>query len=513
MKTQPIKSSRKPKGFPMTATTNYLAYDLGASSGRAVIGRFDGERIALEEVHRFENNGIPIGANYYWDILRLYEEMRIGLRKAVQSAKTLNGLGFDTWGVDFGLLDAQDELLGNPRCYRDARTQGMFSEVFKRIPREDVFEQTGIQFMELNTLYQLLAMRLQNAPQLNIAKTFLTMPDLFNFWFTGRKTCEFTNATTTQFYDPRKKTWAYDLLDTLSIPTDMFPEIIQPGTILGATRDTLNQELGISPVDVIAPACHDTGSAVAAVPLGSPDDVYISCGTWALMGAEISKPAINKKALEHNFTNEGGVCNTFRFLKNITGLWLVQECRRVWNLAGKNYDWTQLSALANEAPLLKSFIDPDHADFGTPGDMPKRIQQACKKNDQPIPETHGQIVRTALESLALKCRYTLHQLEDALGKTMGNIHIVGGGIQNTLLCQFIASATGRTVLAGPIEATAMGNLLIQAMAKGQVGSHSELREIVRNSTQIKTYEPAHTDAWNDAYQTFASRVVNNRNDQ
>ena len=490
----------------MPATSNYVAFDLGASSGRAVLGQFDGTRINLEEIHRFENNGIPVGNNYYWDILSLYEEMRTGLRKATQSAQTLNGLGFDTWGVDYGLLDAQDELLGNPRCYRDARTQGMFEETFKRVSREEVFEQTGIQFMELNTLYQLVAMRLQNAPQLEMAKTFLTMPDLFNFWFTGNKACEFSNATTTQFYDPRKKNWAYDLLNTLDIPTEMLPEIIPPGTLLGPTQKALNDDLGISPIDVIAPACHDTGSAVAAVPMVNADDVYISCGTWALMGAEIPQPAINAKALEHNFTNEGGVCNTFRFLKNITGLWLVQECRRIWNLAGKNYDWTQLTNLAQDAPALQSWIDPDHANFGTPGDMPKRIQEACAKSNQPVPQSDGEIIRTALESLALKCRFTLAQLENALGKTMGNIHIVGGGIQNTLLCQFIANATGRPVLAGPIEATAMGNLLMQAMAKGQIASLSELREIVRNSTTITTYEPQDKQAWDDAYGTFEKRL-------
>lgn len=490
----------------MPATSNYLAFDLGASSGRAVIGKFDGKCINLEEVHRFENNGVPVGNNYHWDVLRLYEEMRTGLRKAVQTAQSLNGLGFDTWGVDYGLLDAQDELLGNPRCYRDARTQGMFEETFKRVPREEVFEQTGIQFMELNTLYQLLSMRLQNAPQLEMAKTFLTMPDLFNFWFTGNKACEFSNATTTQFYNPRKKAWAYDLLNALDIPTDLFPEIIPPGTILGPTQKALNEDLGISPIDVIVPACHDTGSAVAAVPLSTANDVYISCGTWALMGAEIAEPAINAKALKNNFTNEGGVCDTFRFLKNITGLWLVQECRRIWNLAGKSYNWELLTKMAQDAPALQSFIDPDHANFSTPGDMPKHIQDACDKSGQSIPQNDGAVIRTALESLALKCRYTLTQLENALGKTMGNIHIVGGGIQNTLLCQLIANATGRTVLAGPIEATAMGNLLMQVMAKGQIASLSELREIVRNSTTIKNYEPKDKQAWDDAYGRFEKLI-------
>lgn len=486
----------------MSATTDYLAYDLGASSGRAVIGRFDGTRITLEEMHRFENNGVPVGNNYYWDILRLYSEVQIGLRKATQTSKKLNGIGFDTWGVDYGLLDAQDELLGNPRCYRDERTHGMLEEAFKAVSREDIFDQTGIQFMELNTLYQLLAMRVQNAPQLDMARTFLTMPDLFNFWLTGIKACEFSNATTTQFYNPREKNWAYDLLNKLQIPTEMLPEVVQPGTILGPTREALNKELGIQPIDVIAPACHDTGSAVAAVPLGQPDDIYISCGTWALLGAEISEPVINEKALRHNFTNEGGVCQTFRFLKNITGLWLIQECRRIWNLDGNNYSWSDLTEMTKNAPPLKSLIDPDQANFGTPGDMPKRIQETCQATGQPVPQTEGEISRTALESLALKCRYTLSQLEDALGKKMGNIHIMGGGVQNTLLCQFIANATRRTVLAGPVEATAMGNLLIQAMAKGQVGSHAELREVMRNSTQLDTYSPDNPDDWDEAYEKF-----------
>ncbi|MDP6038799.1 MAG: rhamnulokinase family protein [Candidatus Latescibacteria bacterium] len=490
----------------MPATTNYLAYDLGASSGRAVIGRFDGARLEIEEIHRFPNNGIPIGNNYYWDALRLFDEMRTGLRLAVRSGQTLNGLGCDTWGVDYGLLDAQDNLLNNPYCYRDPRTQGMLDEAFKRIPREEIFDQTGIQFMELNTLYQLLAQRLAHSPQLDLAHTFLTMPDLFNFWFTGNKTCEYSNATTTQFYNPQKNAWATDMLKTLDIPTDMLPEVVSPGTVLGPIRKSIADDIGISAIDVIAPACHDTGSAVASVPLSSPDAVYISCGTWALMGTELPEPAINEKALLHNFTNEGGVNNTIRFLKNISGLWIVQECRRIWEQSGKSYDWEKLMALAMEANALTSFIDPDHPDFGTPGDMPTRIRDFCKKTSQPIPDTEGEIIRTALESLALKCRYVLNQLEDALDKTLGDIHIVGGGIHNTLLCQFIASATGRTVLAGPAEATAMGNLLMQAMAKGQIGSLNELRDVVRASTEIKTYEPVNTSAWNGAFEKFQKLI-------
>ncbi len=486
----------------MTSTTTYLAYDLGASSGRAVLGRFDGARLSMEEIHRFPNHAIPIGNSYYWDALRLFDEMRTGLRLAVRSGELLNGIGCDTWGVDYGLLDAHDNLLGNPYCYRDARTQGMFAKAFARVSRKEIFEETGIQFMEFNTLYQLLAQRLSRSPQLDMARAFLTMPDLFNFWFTGHKVCEYSNATTTQFYNSRQKAWAKEMLDAFGIPTAMLPEVVSPGTVLGPIRKSIADELGISPIDVIAPACHDTGSAIAAVPMASPDAVYISCGTWACMGAELSEPAINEKALAHNFTNEGGVDNTIRFLKNISGLWIVQECRRVWALAGKDYSWERLMALAMQSDALASFIDPDHADFGTPGDMPSRIRDFCKNTHQLLPNSEGAIIRTALESLALKCRSVLDQLEDALGKTLGDIHIVGGGIHNTLLCQFIASATGRTVLSGPAEATAMGNLLMQAMGKGQIASLDELRDIARASTQIKTYRPTDTDAWAEAFEKF-----------
>ena len=486
----------------MPHTTNYLAYDLGASSGRAVLGKFDGHRITLEECHRFTNHSMLVGNHYYWDALRLYEDMLHGLRQAALQGHTLNGLGVDTWGVDYGLLDAHDELIGNPRCYRDSRTQGMMAEAFKHVSRKDIFEQTGIQFMELNTLYQLLSMRMQKSPQLDMAHTFLTMPDLFNFWFTGRKTCEFSNATTTQFYNPQKGTWANNLLNKLDIPTHLFPEIVPPGTLLGPLRKNLVNELGLPAVDVIAPACHDTGSAVAAVPLSSPDAVYISCGTWALMGAEISKATINEKALANNFTNEGGVCNTFRFLKNISGLWMVQECRRIWAQQGKDFDWIRLMTLAKEAPALTAFVDPDNPIFLTPGDMPARIRETCQKTGQPVPDTAGGIIRIALESLALKCRHVLGLLEDTLGKKTSHIHMVGGGIQNTLLCQYIAEATGRTVLAGPVEATAMGNLLMQAMAKGQLGSLNDLRDVVKNSTEIVEYKPTQPDQWAEAYARF-----------
>jgi len=492
----------------MSQTANYLAFDLGASSGRAVVGQFDGSQIALDEVHRFPNQGVRIFDSYYWDVLGLFGEILSGLRKSVQAyGGDFKGIGTDTWGVDYGLLDAKDELLGNPRCYRDPRTQGMMEEAFRRVPREEIFEQTGVQFMELNTLYQLLAMVIQGSPQLEAARTLLMMPDLLNFWLTGNKVSEFSIATTSQFYDPRRGAWATDLLHRLGIPTHMLPQIVPPGTGLGGLRQAIADDVGIGSAEVIAPACHDTGSAVAAVPMAGPDALYISCGTWALLGAEIDSPAITPSALEHNFTNEGGVCDTFRFLKNITGLWLVQECRRIWERGGRAYSYGELTEMAEQAPPFSAFVDPDASDFLSPGDMPTRIRAYCKRTGQPEPDSEGAVVRCCLESLALKCRYVQSLLEDVLGRRLSTVHIVGGGTQNQLLCRFISDASGRPVVAGPAEATALGNILLQAMAVGQIGTLAEAREVVRNSTDLVNLEPGPQAPWNEAYVRFTKLLA------
>ena len=494
----------------MAQTANYLAYDLGASSGRAVVGRFDGRLISLQEIHRFPNQGVQVFEHFHWDVLRLYSEMMGGLRQCVQSCgPDLMGIGIDTWGVDFALLDKKDQLLGNPTCYRDPRTQGMMEEAFRRVPRGEIFAQTGIQFMELNTLYQLLAMVVGESPQLHMAKTFLMMPDLLNFWLTGRKVCEFSDATTTQFYNPTQASWAAGMLQQMGIPTDMLPEIVPPATSLGPLLPSVAREMGVHSAQVIAPACHDTGSAVAAVPMTGPNALYISCGTWALLGAELDSPAITPAALAHNFTNEGGVCNTFRFLKNISGLWLVQECRRIWERSGHAYTYDALTQMASDAPAFLAFVDPDHADFLTPGDMPARIRAFCRQTGQPEPQTEGAVIRCALESLALKCRYVLGQLEEVLNRRMDTIHIVGGGTQNGLLCQFVASVTGCPVVAGPVEATAFGNILMQAMARGQIGSLAEAREIVRNSTEVAQLDPGEKAPWDQAYERFLKVLAQN----
>ena len=488
----------------------YLAFDLGASSGRAVIGRFDGKVVELEEIHRFANGPVTVAGGLYWDALRLYEEMLAGLRKCVQiSGPELAGIGIDTWGVDFALLDRGDELLGNPRCYRDPRVQGMLKRAISRVSRAEIFEQTGLQFLEINTLYQLLSMTERNAPHLRMARTFLMMPDLFNFWLTGRKVCEFSNATTTQFYNPKSGGWATDLLDRLDIPKDMLPEIVPPGTSLGALRPEIAADAGVRSGDVIAPACHDTGSAVAAVPFSSADAAYISSGTWALLGTELQVPNVTPEALRYNFTNEGGVCGTFRFLKNVTGLWIVQECRRIRENQGRAFSFSDLVLLAEAAPALTSFIDPDHPDFLEPGDMPARIRAYCKRTGQTEPATDGAVIRCALESLALKCRYVLEDLELVLNRKLRTIHIVGGGIRNTLLNQFTANAAGRPVVTGPAEATALGNVLVQAYARREIDSLAGIREVVRNSTELATFEPDGGGAWEDAYARFR-RLLNDQ---
>ncbi|MCR4407120.1 MAG: rhamnulokinase [Anaerolineae bacterium] len=499
----------------MPRPLGFLAFDLGAESGRAMLGQFDGERIQLSEVHRFPNGPVRLPDGLHWDVLHLWSEIKQGLTRAIQEhGANLVSIGLDTWGVDFGLLDRDGALISNPYHYRDSRTDGMLEEAFRRVSRAEIFEQTGIQFMQINSLYQLLSMVVHQAPALDIAETFLTMPDLFNYWLTGRKVCEFSNATTTQCYDPRQGRWAIPLLERLSIPTRIFPEIVPPGTVLGELLPSVaeevcpewNQGSGASGPLVIAPACHDTGSAVAAVPAEGSHFAYISSGTWSLMGAEVTEPVINASSLGNNFTNEGGVARTFRLLKNIMGLWLVQECRRTWANQGDSLSYYELMRMAAEAEPLRSIVNPDDSDFLKPGDMPGRIRAFCERTGQPVPQSQGAVVRCALESLALKYRWVLERLEEILGRRLEPIHIVGGGAQNRLLNQLTADATGRQVVAGPIEATAAGNVLVQAMALGYIGSLEEGRRIVRRSFDVVTYEPAGRAEWDEAYSRFLAMV-------
>lgn len=483
----------------------FLAVDLGAESGRVVAGHFDGKRVGLEEVHRFPNGPVNVRGSLYWDVLRLWSDIKVGLTKAAEVyGDRVVGIGLDTWGVDFALLAGDDSLLGMPYHYRDSRTDGIMDVAFTRVPRAEIFERTGIQFLQFNSLFQLFAMVETGSPMLEVAQTFLNVPDLLNFWLTGRKVSEFSIATTTQCYDPRTGDWAVGMLEKLGIPGHIFGEIVPPGTVLGPLLDSVCAETGLPPVPVIAPATHDTGSAVAAVPMDPDNAIYLSSGTWSLMGVEVKAPIINEKMLAYNLTNEGGVDGTFRLLKNIMGLWLVQECRREWMRSGETLDYGEMVALAAAARPFGSVISPGDARFLQPGDMAVRIRAACQETGQAPPETKGEILRTALESLALEYRWVAECLDDLTGRHLDTIHIIGGGSKNELLDQLAADATGRTVVTGPVEATALGNVLVQAIALGHLGSVAEGREVIAQSFELQTFEPQMSAAWDAAYERYLS---------
>jgi rhamnulokinase len=490
----------------MKANLNIAAVDLGASSGRVMLARFKHGHLTLKEAHRFPNGPVRIHDHLYWNVLQLFEEIKKGLCKANQISP-LNSLGVDTWGVDFGLLDDDDQLLSNPFHYRDPHTNGMMDKVFNFVDRAEIFNRTGIQFMQLNSIYQLFAMR--SLSSLKNAKTFLLIPDLLNFWLSGRKANEYSIATTTQFFNPHKASYDGDLLAKLGLPTDIFPEIVPPGTTLGPLHRTIVKEIGLPSIPVITPACHDTGSAVAAVPMKYPQAAYISSGTWSLVGVETKAPLITQQSLNYNFTNEGGINGTFRLLKNVTGLWLVQECRRIWSGQGTDYSWEEISRLAEESPAFISLVDPNHPDFLNPSDMPSAIETFCLKTDQPTPSSHGAFMRCIFESLALKYRWVINCLEDMLGHRLETIHIIGGGSQNSLLCQMTADATDKYVIAGPVEATAIGNALVQAISLGNIGSIREGREVVASSFPLKKFFPKATEAWEEANQRFQKIVIKN----
>jgi len=482
-----------------------LAFDFGASSGRAILGIFDGNKLITEELHRFSNDPVNVRGNFYWDILRLFHEIKQGIIKCVNVGhKDIDSIGIDTWGVDYGLLDERGNLLGNPYHYRDTRTDGIMEEVFKIIPKGELYQKTGIQFMKFNTIFQLYSTKLNTPSMLDQAKTLLFIPDLLNYFLTGVKVTEYSIASTSQLLDPQTRTWSDEILDKLELPRQMLTDIVPSGTIIGKLSKTLAQELGIGEVNVVASASHDTASAVTAVPAANRDYVYISSGTWSLMGVEADEPIINEMSSQLAFTNEGGVSNKIRFLKNIMGLWLVQECKRQWNKEGDNCSFAELEKLAREAKPFVSFVDPDDDAFMTPGNMPEKIRAFCKKTNQPVPESKGEVIRCVLQSLALKYRKTVESLEQILGKELPVVHMVGGGIKDTLLCQFTANATGRKVIAGPVEATSIGNLMTQAMALGKINSLQEIRQVVKNSVATTEYLPENIEQWNQAYDRFCS---------
>ncbi len=484
---------------------NYIALDLGAESGRAVVGRFDGDRLRLEEAHRFPNGPVRILDSLHWDVLYLFEQIKEGLRR---SAARVDGrvasIGLDTWAVDFGLLGPDDLLLGNPYHYRDSRTEGLVEEASRFLSPQELFAQTGFPPIQISSLYQLLSMVWTDSPVLKVAHRFLLMPDLFNFWLTGRKASEFTIVPNTQCYNPTKREWAWDLLGKVGIPTRLFGEIVPPGTVLGHLLSPVAADTGLNEALDVAPACHDSAAAVVAVPTREQDYIFISSGTWSVLGTEVSSPVLTPEALARYLANEGGVFGTFRFTSNIMGLWLVQECRRTWAQAREDYSYVDLMQMAARGRPFSCLVNPNDVRFLAPGDMPDRIRTFCAETDQPIPQSKADVLRCILESLALRYRRGIEDIEEMLGRRMKIIHIVGGGSRNELLCQFTADATGRPVLAGPGEATASGNLLMQALALGDLSSLEEARELIRASFNLTLCEPGPTAAWDEAYQRFLS---------
>lgn len=487
----------------VNATKNYLAFDIGASNGRCVIGEFDGATLSLKVLHRFDNGYIRVRDHLYWNILGLWSNLTQSLAMAGREVGAdIVALGVDTWGVDFGLLDKSGNLLANPYCYRDPHTTGKMAEALRLVPLDEMFQITGIQFMEINTLFQLFAMVRAGSPALDIAATLLLIPDLLNYWLSGEKACEYTNASITQAMDVRSRQWAFSMLDKLGIPGGIFPEIVPSGTVLGTLVPVLIQATGLKEIPVIAGGTHDTAAAVAAVPAMDDDFAYLSSGTWGLLGAEIPGPLLDKKVLLYNFGNEGGVFNTVRLLRNVMNMWLVQECLRIWKLEGQLLSWEAIAQMAQQAPPFTAFINPDDPDFLLPDDMPEVIQAYCARTNQNVPQTQGEILRVCLESLSFKYRYNFEKLTDLLGREPKVFHIVGGASRNRLLNQFAANAIGRPVVSGPAEATALGNLLVQMIVVGDLKDLAEGRDLLRSSFPTETFLPQDTDLWEEQYNRF-----------
>jgi rhamnulokinase len=483
---------------------SFLAFDLGAASGRAVLGSLENKRLKIKEISRFPNTMLSIHGHLYWNIYRLFEEIQKGLAACAGEAR-IQGIALDTWGVDFGVLAEDGTILGLPHAYRDPHTQGMMEEFFKKVPKERIYELTGIQFMPFNSLFQLFTLERSESSSLKNAHDLLFMPDLFNYLLTGEKKTEFTMATTSQMYNPRKAGWEGELFDALGISKSLMEEVIQPGTVIGNLIHEISQPLGWEAVPVIAVATHDTGSAVAAVPAQGQDWAYISSGTWSLLGVETRDPIINDQAMDLNFTNEGGIEGTFRFLKNITGLWLLQECRKAW-ATKHEYSFEELNSLALEAKPFQCFIDPDWEGFLCPPHMPETIQAFCTSTGQAVPETPAELVRCIFESLALKYRMVLDQLAKISPHPIRKIHVIGGGANNPLLSQFTANASGLPVYAGPSEATSIGNIMMQAFTQGYFQTLREMREVILHSFKVTAFKPFQGKDWENAYGRFREIV-------
>ena len=494
-------------GVSIMKKYNFLGFDFGASSGRAILGVYDGVKMELSEIHRFSNDPVELNGRFVWDLPRLLFDMKQSLVKIANAGIKLDAIGIDTWGVDFGLLDKNGNLCSIPINYRDHMTDGMMEKAFAEVmSKEEIFEKTGLAFNQFNTLYQLYALKLMDDPSLEIAQDLLFMPDLMVYLLTGKKGTEYTVASTSQMIDPHTRDWAWDLIDKFGIPRRILGPIEPAGVVRGTLLPQIAQECGVDEIPVIAVAGHDTASAVAAVPAQVDNFAYISSGTWSLLGVELDAPQTDKSVMYANYTNEGGICNTIRLLKNIMGLWIINECKRVWDRRGNTADFAEIVKMAEEAPHFKAVINVDDPRFLSSGDMPGRIQEYCRETNQPVPEGIGEISRVVYESLALMYRWAIDALErDILKKPISVLHIVGGGCKNAMLNAFTASAIGRPVVAGPSEGTVVGNLMVQAMAVADVKDMKQLRQVVANSFPTEAFAPHGDKAeWDAAYEKLVA---------
>ncbi|WP_317367444.1 rhamnulokinase family protein [uncultured Tyzzerella sp.] len=478
-----------------------LAIDFGASSGRAIIGNFKNDKIEIQEIHRFSNDPVKINNTMYWDFLRLFFEIKQSLIKSKKYGK-IESMGIDTWGVDFGALDKFGNLLENPVHYRDERTDNILEDIFKKIDKEELYNKTGNQIMNINTAFQLFALKKQRPDIFERIDKILLMPDLFNYFFTGKMASEVSIASTTQIFDPNNKKWAKDVIEKLDLKEDIFANVVSSGTTLAPIKDDIAEELDIHKFNVVAIAGHDTQSAVVAIPTEEDDFIFLSCGTWSLMGTELDNPIINEKSIKYNITNEIGYEQKTTFLKNIIGLWLIQESKRQWEKEGNEYSFSELEKMASDVDGFKCFIDPDDEIFIHSGNIPKRIKKYCKEKFGTELKTVGEIVRTINESLAFKYKSTLEEIEDCTGKKYDSIYMIGGGVQSNMLCQMTANACGCTVYAGPIEATVLGNISIQLITNGKIENIKQARKIIKNSENIKVYEPKDVEIWQENYKKF-----------
>jgi rhamnulokinase len=486
----------------MPGSRAFVAVDLSATSGRVMLGRFDGDRLTFDEAHRFPNNPVHYNGTIRWNMPQLWERIRVGLEAAASmTPDRIDSIGVDSWGVDYALLGEGGTLLENPYHHRDSRTDGVMETVCHQIGAENIYQRTGVQFMPINTLYQLYAASRRTPRLLAAADRLVMLSDVVNFWLSGVVACEYTAASTTQFLSRETRLWATDLLRELGIPTHFLTEIVPPGTVLGSMKDGVTSAANLAGSTVIAPACHDTGSAVASVRAGG-NTAFLSSGTRSLLGTEVAQPVVTPTARDLNFTNEGGVCGTIRLLKNITGLCLIEGCRQKWSSEGAEWPWKELISSAYVAPPLRSLIDPDDPMFACPADMPNAIDSFSRETAQPIPGNIGEYVRTILESLALKYRYVLEQLESLTDRTFTTIRVIGGGARNDALSRFTANATRRNVLAGPADATALGNIAMQMLASGCVGSLDEARDVLERSNAPVQFEPSASSSWDSRYDMF-----------